>query len=152
VRRKKEPRWVSKAATLAIHEMLLAEHGGITGIRDEGLLDSALASPRNLLACEEPDLLQLAAAYAHALSRNHPFHDGNRRVALTVAGVFPELNGLRLVAPEPDAITAVLALSTHEFDQAGFAAWLRDSSTRIKKPASAPPSKRATTKRKAGTR
>ena len=92
------PRWVSKQAVLAIHERLLAEHGGAPGLLDEGLLDAALASPRNHFAYERADIPRLAAAYAYALTQNHPFADGNKRIALTVAGVFMELNGLRLEA------------------------------------------------------
>lgn len=111
--------------------MLLAEHGGASGIRDEGLLDSALSSPRNLLAYEAADIFRLAAAYAHALTRNHPFQDGNKRIALTVAGVFLELNGYRLEGPEADAVAATLALSTRELDEEGFAAWLRGSSVKV---------------------
>lgn len=132
MKKRKEPRWVSKVATLAIHEMLLAEHGGADGIRDDGLLDSALSNPRNLFAYEETDIFRLAAAYAHALTRNHPFQDGNKRVALTVAGVFLELNGFRLEASEADAVSATLALSTRELDEAGFAAWLMDSSKKVR--------------------
>ena len=129
---KPEPRWVSKAAVLAIHQVLLAAHGGAPGIRGEGLLDSALDSPRNRFLHEEPDLFQLAAAYPHALTRNHPFVDGNKRVALTLAGVFLELNGQRLVASEAEAVRATLALSTRELDEHGFADWLRDSSEKIR--------------------
>jgi death-on-curing protein len=103
----------------------------MAGLRDEGLRDSALAGPRNLFAYEKADIFRLAATYAHALTRNHPFQDGNKRVALTVTGVFLELNGFRLEAPEPDAVSAVLALSTRELDEAGFAGWLRVSSKRI---------------------
>jgi death-on-curing protein len=128
---RKEPRWISRAATLAIHEVLLAQHGGSAGIGDEGLLESALASPKNLFAYEKPDIFRLAAAYAHALTRNHPFQDGNKRVALTIAGVFLELNGFRLNAPEVDAVRAMLALSTRELDEEGFASWLRDSSGKV---------------------
>lgn len=130
--KRKEPRGVSKAATLAIHEVLLAEHGGAGGIRDDGLLDSALSNPRHLFAYEEADLFRLAAAYAHALTRHRPFRDGNKRVALTVAGVFLELNGFRLEASEADAVSATLALSTREIDETGFAAWLLDSSRRVR--------------------
>lgn len=134
----KGPRWVSKSAALAIHEALLSAHGGAVGVRDEALLESALTSPRNRFAYEKPDVFQLAAAYAHALTRNHPFHDGNKRVALTVAGVFLELNGFRIEAPEVDAVSATLALSTREIDEAAFAAWLRDSSRKVPSPRKSP--------------
>lgn len=114
-----------KSAVLAIHELLVAEHGGAPGLRDEHLLESALASPMNLLGYGNPDVFDLAAQYAKSLVLNHPFHDGNKRTAFTVAGVFLELNGARLDAPEVEAVQAVLALSTRTLDVAGFAAWLR---------------------------
>jgi death-on-curing protein len=125
---KKEPTWISKPAVLALHERLLAEHGGAPGILDEGLLDAALAAPKNRLAYERDDVFRLAAAYAHALTQNHPFRDGNKRVAFTVAGVFLELNGFRLQAPETEAVTAVLALTTRQAGEEQFAVWLRASS------------------------
>jgi len=127
----KRPRWLSKAAILAIHESLLAEHGGATGVRDEGLLDAAIASPRNHHAYERADVFQLAAANANALTRNHPFSDGDKRVALTVAGVFLELNGYRLDAPEQEAVAATVGLSARTLDEAAFAAWLRESCTKL---------------------
>ena len=92
------------------------------------LLESSLASPRNLLAYGSPDLCDLAAKYAASLTLNHPFQDGNKRIALTVAGVFLDLNGRPLVAPEPDTVRAVLALSTKEMSEAEFAEWLRRNS------------------------
>lgn len=125
---KREPKWVSKLAVLAIHEGLLAEHGGASGIRDEGLLDSALASPQHHLQYEDADVFTLAAVYAHAPVRNHPFHDGNKRLALTVAGVFLELNGYRLNASEPDAVGVTVALAYRKLDIAGYTAWLRSAS------------------------
>lgn len=125
-----EPRWLSKSVVLAIHGRLLAEHGGASGLRDEGLLDSALASPRNHHAHGEHDIFELGAAYAFSLIHNHPFIDGNRRVAFTCAGVFLEINGARLIVNEGDAVQAVLALSTGDLDRSKFAAWLRRSSER----------------------
>lgn len=122
-------RWISKAAVLAIHERLLADHGGAAGLRDEGLLDSALARPRNHAAYGRADVARLAAAYAAAITRNHPFVDGNKRVALTIAGVFMELNGLRLNALEHDAARATWALSARQIDERQFASWLRSCST-----------------------
>lgn len=126
-----EPTWLSKPALLAIHGMLLAEHGGATGIRDEGLLESALAGPRNHFEYGETDIHQLAAAYAFALTRNHPFVDGNKRTAFAAAGVFLELNGQQLRASEPDAVLAVLALAKGELDAQGFGKWLRISSMEL---------------------
>ena len=127
---RKPRRWISRQAVLAIHERLLAEHGGAPGLLDEGLLDAALASPRNHLAYGRADIPRLAAAYAYALTRNHPFADGNKRVPLTVAGVFMELNGIRFEASEHDAAQATRALSMREIDEVGFANWLRTCSTR----------------------
>ena len=126
-----EPRWISKAVLLAIHGRLLAEHGGASGLRDEGLLESALASPRNHFEYGEADLFVLAASYAFAITSDHPFVDGNKRSAFASAGVFLELNGFRLTATEPDAVRAVLALSTGEIDATEFATWLRLSSVSL---------------------
>ena len=143
------PRWVPKSAVLAIHELLIAEHGGAPGILSDASLESALASPLNSLAYTTPDLFDLAAKYASSLTLGHPFRDGNKRVAFTVAGVFLELNGHRLEAPEADAVGAVLALTTRELDEAGFAAWLRLNCRPLAgaKQATAAP-KRVTVKRK----
>ena len=105
----------------------MAEHGGAPGLPDEGLLDAALAAPKNRFAYEQADVFQLAAAYAFAITRNHPFVDGNKRVALTAAGVFLELNGFRLDASEQDAANATVALSSGKIDEREFAEWLRAS-------------------------
>jgi death on curing protein len=124
---KSEPFWLTQVFVIALHGRLLAEHGGSPGLRDRGLLESALAAPRNHRLYGDPDIFDLAAQYAHAITRNHPFMDGNKRVAFAAAGVFLELNGHRLTAPETDAVLAMLALSSGELDAAGFANWLRDS-------------------------
>ena len=110
-------------------------YGGAAGLLDEGRLDAALTGPKNQFHYEggKVDVFHLAAAYAHALTRNHPFADGNKRVALVVAGVFLELNGFRLEASEVEAFTATYALSNHDLDETAFAQWLRDSSKRIRK-------------------
>jgi death on curing protein len=126
----REPKWIVKTAALAIHERLLAEHGGLEGLINDGRLEAALASPKNHFAYGERDLFRLAAAYAHAISRDHPFRDGNKRVALTLAGVFLELNGYRLEASEQEAVEATIALSTRELDEESFAGWLRASSAK----------------------
>ena len=144
---RRSPKWISRQAALAIHERLLAEHGGAPGLLDEGLLDSALASPKNKFAYERADIPRLAGAYAYALTQNHPFVDGNKRVALTVAGVFMELNGLRLTASEQDAAHATRALSSRELDEGEFANWLRGSSSKLsvvrrRKPRKAPTQRR----------
>ena len=126
------PKWVSKPAVFAIHERLLAEHGGAPGLLDEGMLDAALASPKNHFAYQRADILRLAASYAYALTQNHPFAEGNKRVALTVAGVFMELNGFRLEASEQDAANATRALSSGEIDELEFANWLRTCSAQLR--------------------
>jgi death-on-curing protein len=145
---RKAPRWISKQAVLAIHERLLAEHGGASGLRDEGLLEAALAGPRNRFAYERAEVPRLAAAYAYAITRNHPFTDGNKRVALTVAGVFMELNGYRLEASEPHAARATRALASGEINETQFAAWLRASSSRVRAARKVTSSHRRSRKRK----
>lgn len=117
--------WLQEAIVLALHERLLAEHGGATGIRDRALLESALARPHHLAAYGDPDLCDLAAAYAYGIVRNHPFVDGNKRVAFMAAYVFLARNSRRLTAPESEATTTTLALAAGEIDDDAFAAWLR---------------------------
>lgn len=129
---KKPPKWVAKEVVIAVHERLLAEHGGAPGLLDEGSLDAALASPKHQFAYEHADVHRLAAAYAYALTQNHPFADGNKRVALTVAGVFMELSGYRLTASEQDAASATRALSSGQIDQVQFAGWLRGCSSKVR--------------------
>jgi death-on-curing protein len=120
-----EPVWLSRALISAIHDEQIAEHGGSPGLRDEGLLESALARPRNLAAYGKPDLAALAAAYAFGLARNHPFVDGNKRTAFVAAELFLDLNGHDLVASDEDCVTAMLSLAAGETSEAEFAAWLR---------------------------
>lgn len=127
----KEPIWLSKPALLAIHGRLLADYGGASGLRDEGLLESAMASPQNHFQYGETDIYLLASSYAFALTSNHPFVDGNKRTAFTAAGVFLELNGHQLRATESDAVNAVLALSKGELDSEDFGEWLRISSVEL---------------------
>jgi death on curing protein len=120
-------RWVDKHALLLLHAESLAEHGGSAGLRDEGLLDSALARPINLVAYDDPDAVALAASYAFGLAKNHPFVDGNKRAAFLAAGLFLALNGQRLIASQVDATRAVLALAAGELNEEDFALWLRAS-------------------------
>ncbi len=124
----KEPIWVLRAVVEAVHDAQLAEHDGAPGVRDAGLLESALARPANLHAYGENALCVLAAAYAFGIVRNHPFVDGNKRAAFLVAYVFLRLNGLDLIADEISATIAVLALASGEMTEADFAAWLSDNS------------------------
>ena len=123
-----EPLWLSRRAVEMIHAEQLAEHGGSAGLRDEGLLDSALARAQNRFAYGEADLPALAASYAHGLARNHPFVDGNKRTAFLAAYTFLGLNGLDLHAPEAEAVVMTLGLAAGEIDEDGYAAWLGDRS------------------------
>jgi death-on-curing protein len=118
-------RWVDKRALLLLHDESLAEHGGATGIRDEGLLDSALARPINLDAYGKPDFADLAAAYAIGLAKNHGFVDGNKRAAFLATGLFLYLNGYRLQVSQADATLTMYAVAAGEMDEATFADWLR---------------------------
>ena len=118
-------RWISKPALLLLHAESLAEHGGSPGLRDEGLLDSALARPQNLLAYGEPDAAALAAAYGSGVARNHPFIDGNKRAALLSIGLFLHLNGWRLTASQADTTRTMLALAAGDLPEDTLADWLR---------------------------
>jgi death-on-curing protein len=117
--------WIDKRLLLILHDESLAEHGGAPGMRDEGLLDSALARPLNLLAYGEPDFADLAAAYGVGLAKNHPFVDGNKRAAFLAVGLFLGLNGRRLAATPAEATLAMLAVAAGEMAEADFAEWLR---------------------------
>jgi len=117
--------WVVESVVLAIHDAQLAEHGGMAGIRDESLLSSALARPRNLLAYgESPDAASLAAAYAFGIARNHPFLDGNKRTAFVVMELFLDLNGWFLNAEDADCIATMENLAAGDLSERAFAAWL----------------------------
>ncbi|MDO9710853.1 type II toxin-antitoxin system death-on-curing family toxin [Paracraurococcus lichenis] len=123
-----EPVWLDDQVLRLLHRAALAEHGGLEGLRDPGLLESALARPRNLQAYEgESDLCRLAASYAGGIVRNHPFADGNKRTAFIAAVVFLELNGLVPDLAEGEAIAAVFDLAAGDLPEEGFAAWLRDN-------------------------
>lgn len=120
-----EPIWILQRAVIAMHERMLVEHGGPPGVRDEGLLESALARPRNLHAYTgTTDLPRLAAAYAAGITQNHPFVDGNKRSAFLTAFVFLRRNGLQLIAAEVEATRAVMALAAGDMPEEQFAAWL----------------------------
>ena len=120
----KEPEWLLREVVLAVHERLLAEFGGSAGIRDTGLLESALARPVNLYACQSSELCDLAASYAFGIVKNHPFVDGNKRTGFAAAAMFLELNDRRLTASEADATIRTLALAAGERSDAEFATWL----------------------------
>ncbi len=120
-----EPVWLDANVALAIHERQLAEHGGGIGVRDEGLLESALGRPVNRWAYGEDDLCALAAAYAFGVARNHPFIDGNKRTAWVLARLFLRLNGAVLIFAPEDAIRTVLALAAGELSEDELADWFR---------------------------
>ena len=117
--------WVDRRVLLLLHDESLAEHGGASGLRDEGLLDSALARPRNLAAYGEPDVAALAAAYAVALAKNHAFVDGNKRAGFLGMGLFLFQNGYRLTASQADATVTMLAVASSEIDDMALADWIR---------------------------
>ena len=125
------PVWIDERDTLALHDRLLALDGGAAGVRDEGLLKSALARPQQIHAFgDNPDTVQLAAAYTAGIVRNHPFIDGNKRTGFLIGALFLELNGYRLNASEEDATQAVLGLASGTLDEGAFTSWLRGNVTR----------------------
>ena len=123
-------RWVDRQALTLLHDESLAEHGGSSGLRDEGLLESALARPRNLAVYGKPDLADLAASYDVGLAKNHPFIDGHKRAAFLAAGLFLTLNGYRLHATQSDATLTMLAVAAGEIDESTFATWIRKHAQR----------------------
>jgi len=127
----KEPAWIEKEDCLGFHGALIARFGGLDGIRDEGLLESALNRPLQLLNFGTPSHFELAASYAHGIVRNHPFLDGNKRSGLLAAAMFLELNGWVFHAPEEEAVLQTLALAAGEIDAVAYAVWLRNSCSPI---------------------
>lgn len=123
---KKQWRWIDRRVLLLLHDESLVEHGGASGLRDEGLLDSALARSLNLALYESPDVAALAAAYGVGLARNHPFVDGNKRAAFLALGMFLGRNGYRLVATQVDATLTMLGVAAGDVPEVAFAVWLRD--------------------------
>jgi death on curing protein len=122
----KEPRWVPRLVVEAIHVDQVREHGGLIGIRDEHALESALARARQRWTYEpEADLPRLAADYAFGMARNHPFRDGNKRVAFVAAVTFLALNGLDFVAPEEEVVAKMLALASGDLGEDDVAQWIR---------------------------
>jgi death-on-curing protein len=131
----REPVWLETAAVLRIHLDQLAEHGGGLGVRDPGLLDSAMARARNLHAYGETDLVVLATAHASGIVRNHPFIDGNKRTGFVAAALFLKVNRIDIVATEVDVVVNMLALAAGELSDEAFTAWLR---VNVKPTAAAP--------------
>lgn len=117
--------WLLRETVLAMHEEQLSEHGGGTGVRDHGLLESALMRPQQLAHYGKADIAQLAAAYGFGLAKNHPFVDGNKRVAFAVTETFLALNGVMLTAKDEDCVTTMLQLASGEIDENEFADWIR---------------------------
>ena len=122
-------RWIEKRALILLPNESLAEHGGSSGLRDEGLLESGLSQPQNLAAYGSPDHADLAAAYGYGLAKNHPFVDGNKRAVFLAVGVFLAF-GWRLAASQAEATIAMLALAAGELDAAAFAEWIRRHNAR----------------------
>ncbi len=122
---RRAPRWIDKTALLLLLGESLAEHGGSPGLRDEGLLDSALARPRQLWAYAKPDTAQLAASYAYGIAKNHPFVDGNKRAAFLSIGLFLDANRLHLSADPADATLTMLGVAAGQRSEEELAQWLR---------------------------
>ena len=124
----REPIWVDERDALTLQDRLLALHGGAAGLRDDGLLKSALARPRQHFAyAESSDIIDMATAYTAGIVRNHPFVDGNKRTGFVVGILFLELNGYRFTASEEDAAQAVLNLAAGTLDEPGYTAFLRSN-------------------------
>ncbi|MFG6428635.1 type II toxin-antitoxin system death-on-curing family toxin [Roseateles sp. LYH14W] len=124
-------RWLSADVLRAIHHEQLAEHGGAAGVRDEGLFESAVARPQNLVAYGHPDVFELAAAYAVGLAKNHPFIDGNKRTAYVAMELFLWLNGLELLATDADCVITMLGVAASQISEAELADWLRQQTEPI---------------------
>ncbi len=125
----KEPDWVLTEVVAAVHQMLLAEHGGAPGIRDHTLLESALNRPRQRFEyAVDSSIFDLAASYCYGLASNHPFVDGNKRIALTIAAIFLEINGYVLASPEPDAVVVIKDLAAGKLTEKDLSRWFGEHS------------------------
>jgi death on curing protein len=125
----KQPKWLLWDAVIHLHNESLEEHGGLAGVRDTGLLESALNRPQNLFHYDRvSDLTRLAANYAFGIAKNHPFNDGNKRAAFQAASVFLWINGLEIDGSQPEATNIVFGLAGGEVSEADFAVWLRANS------------------------
>lgn len=120
-------KWIMESVVHAVHDQQIAEHGGLQGVRDITLLQSALARPLNLVSYTNADIAQLAAAYAYGIARNHPFNDGNKRTAFVVLELFLMLNGYDLVADDGACVLMMLDVAAGEITEEAFAAWIRDN-------------------------
>lgn len=123
-----KPYWLTIEECLSLHELMMSEYGGLSGVRDEGMLESALARPQQLFAYGNPTLADLAASYAAGIVKNHPFLDGNKRTGFMMGAGFLERNGFVFTATEEDAVLRTLALAAGEMSESAFAAWLEANS------------------------
>jgi len=126
----KEPYWFTREECLALHDMMLMHYGGIVGVRDENLLESALARPQQLYHYGEPTMAELAASYATGIVKNHPFLDGNKRTGFMLGAGFLERNGFAFSAAETEAVLRTLALAAGEISESDYAKWLKANSKR----------------------
>jgi len=126
----KEPYWLTREECLALHDMMLSQYGGIAGLRDEHLLESALAHPRQLFFYGSPTLPELAAAYSFGIVQNHPFLDGNKRTGFMMGAGFLERNGFEFYAAEVDAVLNTLALAAGKMLEVAYAEWMKTNSKR----------------------
>jgi death-on-curing protein len=122
-----EPEWLENALIVAIHDEQLAIHGGLSGLRDAAMLESALDRPRNKWAYESAELPELAAAYGYGIAKNHPFVDGNKRTSLLAIYTFLGVNGVDFVVAEADAATMILSLAAGEVSEESLTRWIRDN-------------------------
>ena len=126
----KEPYWLTREECIALHEMMLSQYGGSEGLRDENMLESALAKPRQLFAYGKPTMSDLAASYVFGVVKNHPFIDGNKRTGFMLGAGFLERNGYEFHASEAEAAVRTLALAAGEMSEVEYAAWLKANSRR----------------------
>jgi death-on-curing protein len=122
-----EPFWLARQMVIAMHDEQLTIHGGASGLRDEGMLESALNRPQNRWSYEQAELAELAAAYAFDIARNHPFVDGNKRTSLLALYTLLGVNGVDFIAPEADAAAVILSLAAGEVSEEGLTRWIRDN-------------------------
>lgn len=128
------PAWITEREALALHDRLLALYGGLAGLRDQGLLQSALARAQQIYACgDSPDIFEMAAAYTSGIVRNHPFVDGNKRTGFVVGILFLELNGYAFTASEEDAAQAVLNLAAGAMEESDYASFLKANAKRVRR-------------------
>lgn len=117
--------WLLESVALAIHDAQIAEHGGLSGVRDRSMLQSALSRPQNLCAYGQPDVADLAACYGYGVSRNHPFNDGNKRTAFVLVELFLNLNGYDLMADDADCVLTMIEVASGDLSESQFADWIR---------------------------